>query len=124
MTRANFTKWDEMIYICCECNESTELKTGYDSEEVCFGHGQVTTNEYEYVATVCCDSYYHKSSVQEYSYEEPFEAYEDGWIELAELKVILTWVKSECEDTFNNLVDSWIYKYGGEDSERSMVGKV
>ena len=118
------TNWDEVLYVCCSCNQDAELKTGYGSEEVCYGHGRISTENYEYEATECCGSDYHRISLSEYSYDEPFEAYEGGWIEKDELIVILTWVKNECEDTFNNLVDAWLFKYGGRDDERSLVGKV
>ena len=122
--RANFVKWDDIIYICYECNQSTELKIGYDSEEVCYGHGQISSNDYEYVATNCCDSDYHRSSLYEYVNEEPFEAYEGGWIDLDELKLLLRNIKDECEESFTELVDAWIFKYGGVPNERSMVGKI
>ena len=47
---------NELVEICDSCNEPTELITWKDCEEVCYGHGQISTEWFECEGSACCRS--------------------------------------------------------------------
>jgi len=45
---------EETVDVCDECNEPTESITWEDEEEVCYGHGRITTEYFECKGSQCC----------------------------------------------------------------------
>jgi len=103
---------DEYV-ICSNCNEPTEIGTGYGSEEICYGHGHISTIPYEYKASMCCQSDFDYELLIPYAYTQPCEAYEANLISKRKMVKILKFIKAECYETYHEIVGEWKEKYGG-----------
>tara|TARA_R110002020_G_scaffold133887_1_gene298794 strand:+ start:91 stop:351 length:261 start_codon:yes stop_codon:yes gene_type:complete len=71
---------NELVTICDSCNEPTESITWNDSEEVCYGHGRITTEYFECEGSECCHSETTEWGETEWAYEYPEIALEFGYI--------------------------------------------
>ena len=80
---------EETVDVCNVCNEPTESITWEDEEEVCYGHGRITTEYFECKGSQCCHADIYEMSLDEYSYDWPNKALEFGLIDTAKHAEIL-----------------------------------